>query len=309
MTTVWITGGKGFIGRHLGRLISRHGDLVCGIGHGLWPSEEAGQWGFTHWCNGEIEPVNLSQLAQASGLPDIVYHLAGGSSVGPSFQYPREDFCRSVESTSRLLEWVRLNAPGIRVVSASSAAVYGASYTGPIPEHAGLSPYSPYGSHKAMMESVCRSYAENFGLRVAIVRMFSVYGAGLEKQLMWDLCGKLARGGDRPAALGGTGEELRDWLHVSDAAALLWLARGQCDGNCPVINGGTGLATSIREVAGMVCKAWGGSAGVKFSGVARAGDPSCLVADCTKAMQVGFKPGLLLAEGIRETVDWFKSRQ
>lgn len=309
MTTTWITGGKGFIGRHLARLVSGHGNRVCGIGHGLWPAEEARKWGYATWCNGEIEAANLSQLAQDSGLPDIVYHLAGGSSVGASFQHPREDFCRSVESTSRLLEWWRLNAPDARIVSVSSAAVYGIAPTGSIPEHAGLSPYSPYGAHKAMMESLCRAYAGNFGLHVAIVRMFSVYGAGLEKQLVWDLCGKLAVSGNSPVVLGGTGDELRDWLHVSDAAALLWLARAQCDGSCPVVNGGTGIATSIREVAGMVCETWGGDAGVEFSGIARAGDPPCLVADCTRAIQLGFKPGVMLAEGIREAVGWFKARK
>jgi UDP-glucose 4-epimerase len=308
MTTIWITGGKGFIGRHLARLVSVQGNRVCGIGHGLWPAEEAGKWGYSTWCNGEIEAVNLSQLAQASGLPDLVYHLAGGSSVGTSFQYPREDFCRSVESTSRLLEWWRLNAPNARIVSASSAAVYGVASARTISEDAVLSPYSPYGAHKAMMESLCRAYAENFGLHVAIVRMFSVYGAGLEKQLIWDLCGKLAATGNRPVVLGGTGRELRDWLHVSDAAALLWLAREQCDGPALVLNGGTGVGTSIRDVAGMVCKAWDGRADVEFSGIARAGDPPSLVADCTKAIELGFKPGVMLDEGIRETVGWFKSR-
>lgn len=308
MATIWITGGKGFIGRHLARLVSREGHRVCGIGHGLWPEEEAGKWGYADWCNGEIEAANLSQLAQREGLPDVVYHLAGGSSVGLSLLHPREDFCRSVESTSRLLEWVRLTAPDARVVSASSAAVYGAGYAEPIPEHASLSPYSPYGSHKAMMESLCRLYAGNFGLRVAIVRMFSVYGAGLEKQLIWDLCGKLARSGERPVVLGGTGNELRDWVHVSDAAALLWLVRAQCDSRCPVVNGGTGVATSIRNVAGMVCAAWGGGAGVGFSGIARVGDPPSLVADCSKALEVGFRPGVMLGEGIRETVGWFKAR-
>jgi UDP-glucose 4-epimerase len=136
-----------------------------------------------------------------------------------------------------------------------------------------------------------------------------VYGAGLEKQLIWDLCGKLALAGSGPVVLGGTGLEVRDWLHVSDAAALFWLARGQCDVSCPVINGGTGVATSIREVAGMVCEKWGPGAAVVFSGIARVGDPPCLVADCTKATQLGFKPGVPLADGIRETVGWFRARE
>jgi UDP-glucose 4-epimerase len=146
MTTIWITGGKGFIGRHLARLISGRGNRVFGIGHGLWPAEEAGKWGYANWCNGEIEAANLSQLAQVSGLPDIVYHLAGGSSVGASFQNPYEDFCRSVESTSRLLEWLRLSAPDVRIVSVSSAAVYGAGHAEAIAESTVISPYSPYGA-------------------------------------------------------------------------------------------------------------------------------------------------------------------
>lgn len=308
MATIWITGGKGFIGRHLARLVSLEGNRVCGIGHGLWPAEEARKWGYVEWCNGEIEATNLSQLAQGAGLPDVVYHLAGGSSVGPSLLHPREDFCRSVESTSRLLEWCRLNAPDSLLVTISSAAVYGVTVSGPIPEDTRLSPYSPYGVHKAMMESLCRAYAENFRLRVSIVRLFSVYGPGLEKQLIWDLCGKLMQGGNRPVILGGTGTELRDWLHVSDAAMLLWLVREQSDSSCPVLNGGTGIATSTREVAGMVCQAWGEETRVEFSGIARAGDPPCLVADCTRAVQLGFKPRVMLAEGIQDSVGWFKGR-
>lgn len=309
MTTVWITGGKGFIGRHLARFASLQGSQVYGIGHGAWPAEEAGTWGYANWCLGEIEGVNLSRLAQASGLPDIVYHLAGGSLVSASWQDPREDFCRSVESTSRLLEWLRLNASDARIVSMSSGAVYGHTSMKPTLESAAIAPHSPYGAHKAMMESLCRSYAENFGMRLAIIRMFSVYGGGLEKQLVWDLCSKLAVAGNEHIVLGGTGRELRDWMHISDVVDFLWFARALCDRSCPVINGGTGIPTSVREMAELVCKEWGGGAVVEFSGIAREGDPPCLIADCAKAIQIGFSPEVMLAEGIRQTVDWYKARR
>lgn len=309
MATIWITGGKGFIGRHLAELVAAQGNSVFGVGHGLWPAEEARKWGFSSWCNGEIEAANLSQLMHVSGVPEVVYHLAGGSSVGASFQNPQEDFCRTVESSARLFEWLRLNAPDASVVSVSSAAVYGAGHAGLIAENAVISPYSPYGIHKSMMESLCHSYAENFGLRVMIVRLFSVYGAGLEKQLIWDLCSKLAQAGSEPVMLGGSGRELRDWLHVSDAATLLWLARTRCDDASSIINGGTGIATSISEVAGLVCEAWGGAPGVEFSGIARKGDPYSLVADCVVATQLGFKPSVTLPEGIHAAVHWFKSRK
>jgi UDP-glucose 4-epimerase len=309
METVWITGGQGFIGSHLVRFVSSCGNRVFGIGHGHWPAEEAGRWGYDGWCNGGIEAANLSQLEKISGPPDTVYHLAGGSSVGASLQNPREDFCRTVESTSCLLEWMRFSAPNARMVSVSSAAVYGAVHDRPIPEDAEISPCSPYGYHKAMMENLCRSYGENYGVRGAIVRLFSAYGPGLKKQLIWELCCRLATAGNKPVMLGGTGGELRDWLHVSDAIHLLWLARMQCADNCPAINGGTGLAASVREIANGVCRAWGEVPDAEFNGIARKGDPPSLVADCSMSARLGFKPGISLPEGIQGVVEWFKSRK
>lgn len=309
MSTIWITGGKGFIGRHLARFVSGQGNRVSGIGHGLWPIEDAGTWGYVTWSNSEIDAANLSQLARVSGAPDIVYHLAGGSSVGASFQNPHEDFVRTVESTSRLLEWLRLNAPVARVVSVSSAAVYGAGHTGPIPESAATSPYSPYGSHKAMMESLCRSYSVDFGLRIAMVRLFSVYGPGLEKQLIWDMCCKLAAARGKQVVLGGTGLEARDWLHVSDAAVLLWFARDACSDGCRVINGGTGIGTKVCDAAAIVLRGWGDSPAIAFSGVAREGDPESLVADIKRAVQLGFKVAVQHEEGILNTVAWFKNHR
>jgi len=309
MATIWITGGKGFIGRHLAKSFSEKGNIVFGIGHGSWLANDAKEWGFSGWFDGEIDASNLSKLMQISGAPRIVYHLAGGSSVGSSFQKPYEDFSRTVESSARLFEWLRLNAPEVRVVSVSSAAIYGAGHAGLITEDTVISPYSPYGIHKSMMESLCHSYASNFGLRVAVVRLFSVYGVGLEKQLIWDLCNKLAQTGTEPVMLGGSGNELRDWLHVYDAVALLWLAGTMCDESCVTINGGTGIATSIREIAETVSNAWGGTSNIEFSGVVRKGDPHSLVANCDLVSQLGFKPKVMLSEGIYETVLWFKSRK
>src|SRR5688572_19615846 len=187
MTTVWITGARGFIGRHLAKQLSSRGGFVLGLGHGAWPSADAGRWGISHWLNGDIQPGNLRQLAQGHGRPEVVYHLAGGSSVGAAVAGPLEDFARSVTTTAELLDWVRLESPDTRVVAASSAAVYGEGHVGPITEGVETKPASPYGYHKLVMEYLCRSYAATYGLKVALPRMFSVYGAGLQKQLLWDL--------------------------------------------------------------------------------------------------------------------------
>lgn len=307
MQPIWVTGGKGFIGRHVAKLAAGHGHPVFGIGHGLWTQQASSAWRYCLWFNADIEAANLSLLMCESGVPDTIFHLAGGSSVGASFQSPHEDFFRTVVTTARLLEWVRLNAPETKMVVASSAAVYGAGHSGNIREEVKLAPFSPYGFHKAMMEDLCRSYGENFGVRVAVVRLFSVYGAGLEKQLLWDLCGKLAAARDQAVGLGGTGAEVRDWLHVSDAARMLWLARDHCASTTQVFNGGTQVGTRISDIANIVCRAWEGSPQVVFSGVARKGDPAHLVADIQAARSLGFLPAVTVEQGIVETVSWFKS--
>jgi UDP-glucose 4-epimerase len=281
---------------------------VCGLGHGAWPEADHREWGVAEWRNGEVSHANLDGLAGVTGLPDVVVHLAGGSAVGPSFTQPAEDFDRSVATASQLAEWLRLHAPRSRLVMASSAAVYGAGHAGPISETAACAPYSPYGFHKRMAELLLESYARNFGLQVAIVRFFSVYGPGLRKQLLWDACTRLARDGDR-LTLGGSGDELRDWLHVTDAARLLSWAATRAGADAPVFNGGTGVATPVRDIAQRLCQGWLPDRAQAFSGQARAGDPACLVADMARVQAAGFSPERGWQDGIDQYVAWFRAQQ
>src|ERR1700704_3165757 len=220
LMTMWVTGANGFIGRHLVRVLADQGHVVHGIGHGAIEDADRERVGLGLWLNGEIDAANLNALAGLSGPPSTIFHLAGGSSVGLSIAQPYEDFSRTVSSTARLLEWLRGSAPECRLIVASSAAVYGAQYSGPISEDAALAPMSPYGHHKLMMEQLCKSYAVSFGLSSTVARLFSVYGPRLRKQLLWDICSRLQRG-ERTLVLGGTGDEIRDWTDVRDVVRLL----------------------------------------------------------------------------------------
>lgn len=305
MRSVWVTGARGFIGRHVARRLATRGARVAGLGHGAWTESDRAAWGMALWANGDVTHANLDALAQAAGLPDAIIHLAGGSAVGPSFQQPAEDFRRSVASASELMEWVRLRAPDTQVVMASSAAVYGAGHDAPITESARCTPYSPYGFHKRMAELAIESYAHGFGLRAAIVRLFSVYGDGLRKQLLWDACVRLS-GAQGPLELGGTGREQRDWLHVEDAARLLTEAIDWADADVPIVNGGTGIGAPIADIARHLCDCWGHTAGYRFSGQSRSGDPQALVADTTILRARGFDPEHTWSTGIRAYVAWYK---
>jgi UDP-glucose 4-epimerase len=306
--TVWITGANGFIGRYLARELVDAGHAVYGIGHGALEGSERQRRGLQTWLNGEISAANLNTLAVAHGLPSKIYHLAGGSSVGLSIVQPFEDFSRTVASTARLLEWLRGSAPECAVIAASSAAVYGADHGGPISEDAVLAPMSPYGQHKLMMEQLCKSYAASFGLRSTVARLFSVYGPHLRKQLLWDICCRLAQG-DTTLVLGGTGDEIRDWTEVRDVARLLTTI-----GDVPqqdifqVINGGSGRGTTVADITSMLVKHWGGDIAVRFSGAVRAGDPFSLLADDARLRQMPFDWRVPIDQGLADYVRWFKDQ-
>jgi UDP-glucose 4-epimerase len=305
MKTVLITGSHGFIGRHLSRHLSRQGPAtIIGLGHGAYSESELASWGMVASINGDVSFSNLNRIANEFGTPEEIYHLAGGSSVGPSLRIPEEDFKRTVASTCELLDWVRLNASGTPVVIASSAAVYGAGHSGPIAEHVTTTPFSPYGYHKRMGELLCESYSNNFGLRTSVVRLFSVYGPELRKQLIWDTCRRLAES-DKPLEFNGTGFEKRDWLHISDCVAVLSRA-ATLDEPYTTLNGGTGIATTVAEIVTELGRLWDDRPKPTFTGISRTGDPADLIADVTYASQLGMKPLKEWKTGMAEYVQWFR---
>jgi UDP-glucose 4-epimerase len=308
VSLIFVTGAHGFIGRNLARKAAALGNVVIGLGHGAWPAAEAGQWGVNFWLNGDVTVNNLQLLQSKCGTPAEIYHLAGGSSVGAALLNPREDFRRTVDGTVELLEWVRLLAAEVSLVAVSSAAVYGAGHSGAISERAAISPYSPYGYHKHIMEELCRSYGSAYGVRTVLPRLFSVYGLGLRKQLLWDICCKLAN--SRDLELGGDGSELRDWTDIGDVAQALLVLGPAASTSAPAVNVATGRATSVRDIAQFLLSEWfpdGHNGRLRFTGRSRPGDPRNLCADIGVAASMGCKLETPVERGIGEYVRWFKT--
>jgi UDP-glucose 4-epimerase len=293
-----VTGACGFIGRHAARRLAREGWEVRGLGHGRFDAAERERWGLREFISAD---VTLASLGAGGWKPDLLVHCAGGSTVGYSLQHPHEDFERTVATTAAVLEYARTRATAARVVFLSSAAVYGEAGNAPLPEDARLAPVSPYGVHKRIGEELCRLYGAHFGLRLLVIRFFSVYGAGMRKQLLWDASNRL-RVGD--AVFGGTGGELRDWLNVEDAAALIVRAQALAAADCPVINGGTGAGVAVAEILRALSAGLGARDAPRFSGERRAGDPVALVADNSRALAAGWRPRVDWREGVREYAAW-----
>jgi UDP-glucose 4-epimerase len=298
---VIVTGAAGFVGRHASRLFAAQGWHVIGIGHGTWSLEDARAWGVAEWHAADI---TFDALVNTGPAADAIVHCAGGSSVGHSMSHPLQDFQRSCSSISAALEYARLHAPAARVVYTSSAAVYGQKDLGPIEETATIAPVSPYGLHKSFGEALCQTYATHYGIACAVLRFFSVYGRGLRKQLLWDACSKAARG---ELQFGGTGQETRDWLEVTDAAVLLLRAVDWASAQCPVINGGTGESPTVREVLQELLNALNVSAQPRFSGVVRAGDPLYYRAAIARAAGLGWQAQVPWRTGVRAYADWYRA--
>jgi UDP-glucose 4-epimerase len=298
---IWITGGRGFIGRHTARELTARAHRVHGIGHGPWPDDDRDAWGMSTWLNSGVTVAGLDVLAARVGLPEAIVHLAGGSSVAESIAAPREDFARTVGATAELVEWCRSRSPATKIVASSSAGVYGDASSDRIRTDAKLRPCSPYGSHKVAMEAILEGHARSYGIRSSIVRLFSVYGPGLERQLLWDICRRLAAGQAR-ILLGGCGDESRDFVFVSDAAIMLANAIGVAARECPIFNGGTGEGTTVRALAEMLLHAWPSKCELVFDGTVRQGDPKHLIADSKTSHAILPETCVPLSVGVSRTV-------
>ena len=297
--TAMITGAHGFIGRHVAQRFARAGHKVIGIGHGSWSDKELVEFGIHEWHTADI---TLDTLMDYAGEPDVLIHCAGSGAVSYSMTHPYQDFNRSVTTTASVLEYIRVYAPHCKLIYPSSAAVYGVAESLPINESDALHPLSPYGVHKLMAEELCKSYGNNFQISISIVRLFSIYGEGLRKQLLWDACSKASFGDN---LFFGSGMELRDWLHVEDAAELMFVLSQSTDPGCTIANGGSGEGVPVRDVLTAVFEAYQTSSRPTFSGLPRPGDPPGYQAVIKLAQESGWTPRVSWREGVQRYVNWF----
>jgi UDP-glucose 4-epimerase len=296
-----VTGAGGFIGSHVAAALVKHGWRVGATGH---PGRACPDVHAQHW--GTLSVETITSLADKLGPISTIVHCAGGSSVGPSLQDPAMDFERTVTSTLRALEFIRAHAPKARLILLSSAAVYGATNIEPLHEDLPKQPISPYGKHKAMAEDHVAQWAEQVGFSFAALRLFSVYGPGLRKQLLWELS-RRALAKEDPLTLFGTGEERRDFIAIDDAVALIVRAADRALQPPAVMNGGSGQGTSVRELAENLLGALGCEQRLRFSGAAKAGDPMTMVADVRRAQAFGFAPAVSFNQGLAAYAQWVRS--
>jgi UDP-glucose 4-epimerase len=232
---------------------------------------------------------------------DLIYHLAAQVVVGYSMENPLADFDTNAKGTLMVLEKARKD--DAKVVFASSAAVYGNPSVFPTPESYGFHPFSCYGLSKVVGEQYCQMYKDQYGLEVVITRFANVYGLRCHG-VIHDFLDKLAKNPDKLEML-GTGQNCRDFVHVSDVVAAL-VQLGEKEGiNGEVYNLGLGKTTSILELADLILKILKLDKRTKITttGTSWQGDVNKIWFDITKAKkELGWTPKVTLEESIKEVI-------
>jgi UDP-glucose 4-epimerase len=300
--TVLVTGAAGFLGHHVVTRFAQEGWKVVGIDHVPSPTADFGHNVAYHRL--QLPNAMLGSLI-AKEAPDVCVHCAGSASVGLSLENPDLDFRGNTVLTFEVLEALRRNAPACRFLLLSSAAVYGNPTGLPVSEGHAPSPLSPYGFHKLQCEMLCTEYSRFFALPTAIVRIFSAYGPGLQRQVIWDICQRALSAG--AVTLHGSGRESRDFIHATDIARGLFVLADGGPAIGEIYNLSSGREVSIAELARLILNELVPGVTPQFDGRATPGDPLNWRADISKISALGFAPQIELEDGLREVAQW--SRQ
>jgi UDP-glucose 4-epimerase len=300
--TILVTGVAGFLGRYIAQYFHGQGWNVIGIDSG--PPENASLSNLTTYYSLKLPNAVLGDILK-NDAPDVCIHCAGRASVPQSVVDPSADYYASAVLTFDVLENLRNHAPGCKFIFLSSAAVYGNPQSLPVSEEDPAEPISPYGFHKLHGELLCKEFARVYGLRTASVRIFSAYGPGLRRQVLWDICRKIII--DRRLQLQGTGQESRDFIHARDIAKAVHIVATKATMNGEVFNLASGREVTILNLAELVLAALKADCTPQFDGVIPPGTPLNWCAEISKLRSLGFESTVPLEKGIETYASWCRA--
>jgi GDP-4-dehydro-6-deoxy-D-mannose reductase len=299
---VFVTGGDGFVGKHLAAAFTTAGHTVTPVGG---PQ-----------VSGGVDIENVSQIAEAlrDALPDAIIHLAAVSSVSRSHQHPRESMAVNAVGTTALLEAMRLVCPEARLLVVSSGEVYGrsASY-GPLPEDAALEPLSPYAASKVAAESVAFQYHRSYGTHVVCARSFSHLGAGQAPTFaipsFASQIAAIRQGRASSTLLTGDMTPIRDFLHVADVvdAYGVLLEKG-IPGTA--YNVASGMGRSLQSLLDKLLELSGVQARIEVDPARlRPVEIPVLVGDASRLRSLGWEASRTVEQALRDVLDEFGALQ
>ncbi len=300
---ILVTGGAGFIGSHIV-------DAYLAAGHEVCVVDDLSS-GFRHNIPAGVRlhevDIRTSRLAEVfeAERPDVVNHQAARANVRESLEKPLLYADVNVLGSVNVLECCRRYNVRKVIYASTGGAVYGEPEYLPVTEAHPVNPLDPYGASKHHVEHYLHLYNLNFGVTFTALRYPNVYGPRQdphgEAGVVAIFLGQMLGGGE--PVIHGSGEQQRDFVHVSDVARASVLALQRGDGE--ILNIGSGVGTSVNTIFSILAELthFRGSAN---HGPAKAGEVSRIYLDASRAAKsLGWQPQLALEEGLAQTMQHF----
>jgi len=302
---LWIIGNEGFIGSNLQEFFSSKYNVVGVSIDKLYVNDDIKSFSTnTNLVDYLVENLNSNSIQ----IPQYIVYAAGSGSVPLSVEDPMLDFSRNVNDYYQFLNMIGPLIDDAKLIHLSSAAVYGAkdtaSKSSDLIDMSNIA--SPYGMHKYLAEQSGQFFSMRHKLKIINLRIFSVYGKGLKKQIGWDLYNKSLKSKEC-LSLMGSGLEQRDWISIDDVSLMIesifnnddvWSEAGK------VLNCGTGVSSTVKDYAEIFCEHFGLDK-PKFTQIESSGDPSVLVSNINYEKNIlSWEPSISLKNGLADYFGW-----
>jgi dTDP-glucose 4,6-dehydratase len=312
---ILVTGAAGFIGSNFVRMITSgalegiSGVMVldkltyAGIKENLKPAEDFLSYQF---IQGDIcEPMHVGELISEV---DAVVNFAAESHVDRSISGAADFVQTNIVGVQVLLDSIKASGRQIRFLQVSTDEVYGSINEGSWTEEWPLQPNSPYSASKASGELLARSYNRTHNMDVVITRCSNNYGTHhFPEKLIPLFITNLIEGKKVPVY--GTGENVRDWLHVDDHCRGIYqvLMNGRSG---EVYNIGGGRELTNNEITSLILDAMGADESSIEYVEDRKGHDLRYSVDWTKInRELGYEPQVKFEDGLRETIQWYRDNE
>jgi dTDP-glucose 4,6-dehydratase len=310
-----VTGAAGFIGSNFVRMIAT-GDLhgisgvivldkltYAGVRANLDPANDISNYSFVE---GDICNSNL--VTSLLGEVDAVINFAAESHVDRSISGAADFVQTNIVGVQVLLDVIKASGRKIRFLQISTDEVYGSIESGSWTEDWPLQPNSPYSASKAGGELLARSYNRTHGMDVVITRCSNNYGTHhFPEKLIPLFITNLIEGKKVPVY--GTGENVRDWLHVDDHCRGIYsvLINGRSG---EIYNIGGGRELTNNEITSLILEAMGADESSIEYVEDRKGHDLRYSVDWTKINRdLGYQPQVKFEDGLRETIQWYRDNE
>ncbi len=310
-TRVLVTGASGFIGSHLAEILAAEGAKVTA----LCEYNSFNDWGWLEKSpclgamqivTGDIRDPHFCQDLVKDA--EIVFHLAALIPIPYSYRAPASYVDTNIKGTLNLCQAARTHG-GPRFIQTSTSEVYGTAQYVPIDEKHPLQPQSPYSATKIGSDSIAMSYYSAFGLPVTIARPFNTYGPRQSARAVIPTIISQLASGRSEIDLGDT-STTRDFTFVKDTCRGLIAVATMDGGAGETYNIGSNYEISIHDLFHQIAGIMNSKSRIVCDAARLRPEKSevkRLWCDNSKLRQAcGFQPSTPLADGLKQTIDWFR---